>query len=191
MLSWNWAREIIHQDGIVPEIGGEDNENKGEKRLRRKLLGLEGTSGGHWSSLLFKAGSGRRPDQLKAPPSCVSDEEHPVSLINLFQCLTDFSNISLPMSMENFTFLNLLILSLVLLSFTTAKNGPVFGKPPCMSWQAISLPLSLLPICRELEENVRWTREEKPSEGLIREKRNRVKEGKEWRDNLRCHLGRG
>lgn len=113
----------------MPEIGGEDNENKGKKKLgRRKLLGLEGTSGGHWSSLLFKAGSERKPDQLKAPSSCVSDEEHVVSLINLFQYLTDFFTIFLPMATENLTCLNLSPLPLVLLLFTTAKRGVVLWR---------------------------------------------------------------
>lgn len=45
MLNWNStreiiisAREIIHQDGIVPEIGGEDNENKGKKKTYKKKI---------------------------------------------------------------------------------------------------------------------------------------------------------
>lgn len=161
---------------------------KARKKLRRrKLLGLEGTSGGHWANLLFKAGSARGPDQLKAPPSCVSDEEHSFSHQS-FSMLDWF--------LHYFPLRTSLIPTSQLIP-TTPCAPVIHHHKQHGSLQRTSLQVltgcyclsAFYPFARNFKRM--WDEwEEKPSEGLIREKRNRAKKGKEWWDNLCCHLGR-
>lgn len=73
MLNWNStreiiisAREIIHQDGIVPEIGGEDNENKGKKKNleEENYLGRKGPQ--EVIGLVFCSRQGQREGQTSS-----------------------------------------------------------------------------------------------------------------------------